>query len=412
MINIFIQILGLTSGLLLNFLVPLLFGLEQYGIFIKTNLLVFFFHKCIDLVSEPLLSVVDKASLLFVSLAVASIFFTAFLVANYFFTAGSVWLLGSMLWSNCVLLVMYAHMMQRWVLFYLCLFIVISFGLLFSRYFGLLYISIEDALVYANFLPSSLCIILMLVKQKLVVRFCDLLRDCIKILRFLPSLLSLTLVNNLFTNILPFYLSFVFTPQLLGLFKVQISIAQSVGSIFPVNIKTISTYFLRSERNQLLERTLKLSMNYFSVLALFGFAYMGLYEKKIGFAQMFMLLPVIHASVILERYLLGIALRKKLMVVNLLVSLITCGVVLYVQTINQMLLLYTLGVSLYLFLMLAITPFFPSKKIIKVLALMTPLVVLSSMGSCVLGYTILVGCALAIFAASIVNKSSMSGLME
>ncbi len=51
MFNLLIQALTLLSGLVVNFVIPGLYGLEAYGAFIKANVLVFLFQKLLDIIN-------------------------------------------------------------------------------------------------------------------------------------------------------------------------------------------------------------------------------------------------------------------------------------------------------------------------------------------------------------------------
>ena len=218
MLNIFIQILTLFSGLLINFLIPLLFGIEEYGIFIKANILVFLFQKLMDVISEPLISNVDKNQLFPVAFAVGIFLLSIFLTIDYFFSAGSPWLLSSMFWSNCILLVLYALNLRKLVLIYLIFFIIIFTTLLLSVLFKITELSITNVCGITNFIPSTCCLFFLLYTRQMPLSFNGFHTNIMRMILLIPRLFSLTLVNNLFTNILPFYLSFIFPPQLLGLF--------------------------------------------------------------------------------------------------------------------------------------------------------------------------------------------------
>lgn len=407
--NVLIQILIILSGSLVNFLIPLLFGLEQYGLFLKTNILVFFFHKLADLISEPLISIVDKKILFIASLTIGLVVFILFIsVRSILAVAGGEWLLISMLWSNCVLLAMTAQNMKKSIIFYLSFFIIIFLILLFSTYFNLLSIAITKVLIFANIAPASICFSLLLFNNKIGSSLKGLSYNTIKILGFLPGLFSLTLVNNLFTNILPVYLSFIFPPQLLGLFKTQVSIAQAATMLFPVNTKMLLCYFTETTSSSLLlEKMLKLSMNYFCIIALIGFSVMAIYEQKLEFAQILTILPIAHASIIVERYLLAKILRKQLMIINLIASFIICLAVLYLDTSNQMTLLYVCSISFYLLLMLFVTETFSFKQMIQFVAIETPIVLLCAMHSYYTGFFALLGSLLIVYISTPFNHVSI-----
>ncbi|MFC3907954.1 hypothetical protein ACFORL_02515 [Legionella dresdenensis] len=412
MLNILIQALTLGSGLLINFFIPLLFGLEKYGLFIKANILVFLFHKFTDVISEPLISNVDKKALLPVSFAVGAFVLVLFSCTNIFFSAGSPWLLASMVYSSSVLLVMYAQRLQMAIVTYLSVFIAIFIILLSVAYFNLYNITITEIIGITNSLPATAWLLFLLLNKKIEVSFNGIWHSVASMLRIIPTLFSLTLVSNLFTNILPFYLSFIFPPQVLGLFRVQVSIVQSVVAIFPVNVKAISAHFVQAESDEfLLEKMTRLSLNYFYLLAFVAYLFIGLYKGYQEFAQVFFILPVLHLSVILERYLLGIKRRQQLITINVIVSIFACIAVLKVDTLPQMILLYASGIAAYLMLMLT-TISFRLKRMIALIALSAPLSVFVAMNSVSLGCLMLTACIFSVFALSPIDKNAISLLRK
>ena len=353
MMNLLIQILTLCSGLLINFLIPLLFGLEEYGLFIKANILVFFFHKLTDVVSEPLISNVEKKQLLPISLSFGVFILLVFQVINSFFQSGSTYLLSAMIWSNAILLLLFALNLRKLVVVYLSGFIAMFLTLLFSVYMHVIHLTITQVCSFTNFIPATLCLAYTLTLKKVPFSYEGLVENFIKTIRIMPKLFSLTLVNNLFSNILLFYLSFIFPPQLLGLYRVQVSIVQSVVALFPINSKVLSTYFLEATiESNFIEKLLLFSLNYFYLIALAGFLIVGIYQEKPEFSQVFLLLPIVHASIIVERYMLGRYMRQQLMMINIIITIFSCLTVLCIHTLDQMVILYSTGISLYLLIML------------------------------------------------------------
>ncbi len=409
MINIYIQFLTLCSGLLVNFFIPILFGLQEYGLFIKANILVFLFHKFTDVVSEPLISNVDKRILLPVSMSIGLFITLLFLIVDCFFSAGSPWLLISMIWSSCVLLTMIAQKQLFWVLVYLCLFVIIFLILLGAITLELTHLTITNVLGITNLLPSTFCLFVLISNRKLELSFNNIFSNFWVMLKLIPRLFSLTLVNNLFTNILPFYLSFIFSPHLLGLFRVQVSIVQSVIVIFPIHSKVISEYLREPNlKANLINQTLCISLNYFHFIALIGYIFVGIFENQIDFAQVFIILPIMHASMMLERYLLGSSKNNQLIIINLVVAFFSCIFVLKVHSIAQMMLLYASGISLYLFLLVCNMGQLKFKNLLLALAVMTPLIIYYSNFSGMLGAVFLLMASIMVLIFMPVNKQSLA----
>lgn len=407
MINILIQVLILLSALLINFFIPLLFGLEQYGLFIKANILVFFFHKFIDIVSEPLTSMVDRNICFPASLTLGLVLLAIFSLCNFFFTVGYVLLLAAMIWSSCVLLTMYSYQLRLYILSYLICFTALFLSLLFLAYFQAINISISKLLIITNFLPAAIFFILLIVKNKIEIKTAGYLQSLYKIIGVFPGLFSLTLVNNLFTNILPFYLSFILPPQLLGLFRVQVSLAQSVTAIFPINTKIISTHFVSQEQASFLNKISIFSLNYFYLIALFGFIATGVIEKYNEFALVFFIMPILHLAMIFERALLGLKQRKELMLINYLVVFSVSICAFFIHNINQIIMVYSLGISLYIILMMRKLNF-DFHGLIKILAFLTPLEIFAASQSTTFGIICLFINTLLILRFMPINRNALS----
>ena len=408
MLNLAIQCLILLSGMLVNFFIPMLFGLEKYGLFIKANILVFFFHKLMDIVSEPLISNIEKKLCFSVSITFVLFVLVCFSICNYFVEAGSILLLGSMLYSNSILLVMYRNLLSVWIVLYLAFFNLLFLVLLSFDHFNIISLSITDTLTYTNLIPASIWLIFLVISKKIDFVFDGIYNNLIRLARVFPSLFSLTLVSNVFANILPFYLSFIFPPEMLGLLRVQTSIVQSVSAIFPINTKVISAYFVEGKRGiQFIEQITKFSMNYFYLVACLGFLILYVYKGNSELSLVVFLMPIIHLSLILERCLLGMKKRRSLIFFNILVASFSCIAIAYVQTIADMMLLYAAGISLYILLMLNILSF-EVKRIVKSVALMTPIAVYLAAKSNYSGGLILLVSTLFVFTLAPVNKKMFS----
>lgn len=135
---------------------------------------------------------------------------------------------------------------------------------------------------------------------------------------------------------MPFYLSFIFSPQLLGMFRVQVSVAQSVAAIFPVNTKVLSS-LSEAGYQWIFKNIISLSLRYFYILTIIGLL-AALYLHQSSFGLVFFIMP--YLAIIMERCMLGMKLRKQLILINVGVSLLQMRSYLLVHTIPQMVLVY------------------------------------------------------------------------
>ena len=78
MVNLLIQALILISGLVVNFVVPSLYGLDAYGEFIKANILDYLFQNLLYIVNEQLIASVEAEYILITSLLMAFLIFLSY----------------------------------------------------------------------------------------------------------------------------------------------------------------------------------------------------------------------------------------------------------------------------------------------------------------------------------------------
>ncbi|MGY2160030.1 hypothetical protein [Pseudomonas tolaasii] len=207
MINLLIQVLTLFSGLVVNFVIPGLYGLEAYGTFIKANVLVFLFQKLLDIVNEQLIASVEAEYTLVTSLFMATLIFLLFNAVNLIDYIGNPLLLGVMLLSSACLLSMFSLRLQRWIVGYLIIFLCVFFTALLLSYLSVWPLSIVDILILTNLIPCLYAVVVLFFNGAKLPMGKQLLLTCHRVLLLLPRMVSITLVFNLFTNILPFILS-------------------------------------------------------------------------------------------------------------------------------------------------------------------------------------------------------------
>ncbi|QDQ40655.1 hypothetical protein E3226_009745 [Legionella geestiana] len=373
--NAITQALMLISGLLVNLFIPLVYGLTAYGEFLKTNLLVFIFHKFTDVLGEPLISQVERPLLFSVSFALGLLILSAFALLHLVYPVGSVALLAAMLFSNCVLLVLYANLMRTAVSLYLLMFTTLFFVLppLFKPFAD----DIVNLLIAINLIPASLFALTLLFSGKIHPQTPNIAPEVVKMLRTLPGLFALTLVNNLFTNILPWYLSFFLPAAELGLFRVQVSVVQAAGFLFPVHTRVIAEMLVKARDTHAdASGLLSLSLHYF-FLAAFGACIAACWLPFIKpFTPVLVILPLYHACLIYERFLLAKQETRALRRINLAIALFSMLVITRVHSLSGMMLLYATGLALYLLMLHHAQPAMPANRLVRTVALGTPLMLL------------------------------------
>lgn len=345
MILVAIQFLTLLGGLLVNFFVPFYYGLEAYGTFIQANILVFVFQKLTDIVNEPLIGQAEASQIFPLAAALSSLVWIVFvLVDQTLFPLGSPILLASMLASACVSLGLYSLRWHRTLLAYLLLFISLFFVLIGVKEFGIWQLGIVEILIWTN----ALAILPVVAPLALKVRWQGSGKLLSSALLRAPSNISVTLVFNLFTNLLPYLLSKTLSHAELGLFRVMTSVVQSATSIFPVNTKALFVMFSRSEDGEWLYFSLlRIALAWFAGIAGLALIASMLDARLLPFIALVGVLPILYWGVLSERYLLAQGRRRMLATVNLVIGGAAIVATLWVSTMGQALMLYAVSLSLY-----------------------------------------------------------------
>jgi hypothetical protein len=353
MVNLLIQVLTLTSGLVVNFVIPGLYGLEAYGTFIKTNVLVFLFQKLLDIVNEQLIASIEAKYILVTSLFMALLIFVLFSIISLIEDIGNQYLLGVMLLSSACLLSLFGLRLQRWIVGYLVIFLIVFFTLLIISNQQIITLSIVEILLLTNLIPCLYSVAVLITHGAKIPVGKLLLSTCHQVLLLLPRMITITLVFNLFTNILPYILSKSLPTRDLGLFRVIVSIIQSATSLFPINIRAVFVSFVSGGKGQQQYRKImSIALFYFALVGLFGYALGWMLPKYSGYFALLPCLPVLYWAVVSERYLVASGLHRKVMVANLVTGIFAvAGMILFVKGLKQAEIFYTVGFSAYLLIL-------------------------------------------------------------
>lgn len=348
MINVVIQGLTLLCALLVNFVIPALYGLELYGAFIQANVLVFLFQKLTDISTEPLIGYVDHAMIFPVSMLIAACVWLVFWVIDSVASLGSTALLAAMLLSSSVMLSMYALRQQRRLVAYLVFFLAVFFALLILKERLEWALSIVDILFWTNLLPASLAALALLHSGARLPSRQTVGPLLASVARMAPGNFSVTLVFNLFTNLLPYILSKTLPLRDLGLFRVVTAVIQSATAVFPVNTKAIFVQLVGSDdRAAQFRILLTWSLLYFAGLGLVALMAGRVDGRLVPYLALVASLPTLYWAVLAERYLQATKRRRELVVANLVVGSVALVCAFLVETIGQAVLYYALGLSVY-----------------------------------------------------------------
>jgi hypothetical protein len=362
--------------MLVNFAFPAIYGLELYGSFIQANILVFVFQKLADIVSEPLISHLDKRFIFATSLVFSSIIMGLFIVTNFLISIGDPQLLGVMLLSSCCLLSMYALEQQLRIVIYLISFLGVFFILLALQLLASWSLNIVDILIWTNGVPCIFAVIGLLTSGSKLPSSKNTMSTMVGVLSLLPRMVSVTFVFNLLTNILPYILSKTLSLGDLGLFRVATSVIQSATSMFPVSAKAIFVAFIRGVKAEELCKALMLSsLLYFSVLGFFAYVGSWLFPNLSKYLTLIASLPVLYWAVVLERYQLAIGLRRRVIVANLIIGLLIICATIFVGDLSQAMIMYAIGFSGYVLILYINSQLCIDYRIIIFVTILSPIII-------------------------------------
>ena len=343
MVNLLIQALTLISGLVVNFVIPGLYGLDAYGEFIKANVLVFLFQKLLDIINEQLLASVEPEHILVTSLFMASLIFLIFSGLSLLTNLGNPLLLS-------VMLSLFGLRLYRWIVGYLILFLGVFFAALFVSHQNIFMLSIVDILCLTNLIPCLLALVALFTHGARLPLGKQLGSTLWHVITLLPRMISITLFFNLFTNILPYILSKILPVRELGLFRVIVSIIQSATSLFPINVRAVFVSFISGgQRQEQYRIIMSIALTYFALVGLFGYFVSWLFPKYSGYLALLPCLPVLYWSVVTERYLIASGFHRKVIAANVsLGCLAVVCMIFFVQGLEAAKVFYALGFSAYL----------------------------------------------------------------
>lgn len=384
MVSLAIQLLLLAAALLVNFVIPAVYGLEAYGAFIQANILVFLIQKLTDLMTEPLISRVAPVSVFPLSLMLSLAVWVVFVLTDRIVELGSTALLAAMLLSSCAMLSMHALGFRRLLLVYLLAFSGAFLCLLAATHAGKATFSIRDILFWTNLIPATV-VSLVLLRKNVVIPDVQALKGLMAIVfRMAPENFAISLVFNLFTNLLPYVFSRTLPLADLGLFRVITALVQSATTIFPINTKTLFVALVNSDNKSDYVRLLLVwSALYFALVGLGALFLANVRPQLLPYLALVTSLPTLYWTVMLERYLQAAGLRRALIAANLQIGAVVLAGAIFVQSVEAATYCYAFGLALYAFRLLSIN------RSILTLSNFAPIVFLSPVVVWLQSYSIL-----------------------
>ncbi len=207
----------------------------------------------------------------------------------------------------------------------------------FISYQKILPLNIVDVLILTNLLPCLFAIAVLVCHGARLPMGKQLLSTCKNVVVLLPRMVSITLVFNLFTNILPLSFQKAFPSEIWDFLGDRIN--HSIGDKFishqcQGSIRRFS--FLAASARSDMKIIMSTALSYFALAGLTGYAAGWLFPQYSAYLAMLPCLPVLYWSVVTERYLVACGLHRKVIVVNLIIApLAVAGMILFVHGLKQ-----------------------------------------------------------------------------
>lgn len=310
--KIIVQLLSVFSGVLAVFFIPAIFGMQEYGEFIKIAILSFLFHRLIDVLNEPLISLSNEKDIFSYSMlnAVFVISFVSIIVLIFNIKGYDLVLLISLSLSSAYINFLYRtdddiNLIKYFVVYIFCFVFMVCL-----KFFNFIDFSISLFLQITSLLAVFIGMISIKRPVSYILINVESIIKCIKSFK-----LSLGFVlSNAFFSYLFLYLVMDSLPEdQVGLLRVLFSVVQSVVLLYPINMRHIQKDLIDSG-SVLFNKHLKYSSLLFvsiSIVAISINEYFFILDMfnvpEAFFVFGIAIMPVVFISYLLERFLVTLS---------------------------------------------------------------------------------------------------------
>jgi hypothetical protein len=348
-VNALVQLVTLLNGLLLNFLTPMVYGLHTFGEFIATNAMVFLVYKCVVIISEPLIRLSKPTYLLFILLTLSAVVAGAMALLSLLWSPGSWLMLVGILMLSNVLITLQAMRWRRMYVAVQLLAIGVFVGLLVVVGPSSSHLSIERLMEWATLIPASVGLLVLFTRRVRIPHAQVVRRSFADLVRYMPSMLTVTAVMNLFTNALPLFLAQVLLPTHLGVFRVATALIQAATSVFPASTQAVLVAFNRTgdAAVKLFAALTTFALLYFALAALVLMVAAQLVPVAAPYLMLVGCLPNYYYAVLAERFLTSQHGLRPLRIANLAICAGALVALLAVDSLAAAMLHYAVGLACY-----------------------------------------------------------------
>ena len=348
MLNALIQFSTFAYGLVFNFLLPYVYGLDAYGQFIADNAVIFLLYRAMTIIREPLIRFTSPPLLLASSLTLNLFVLAMFVVVEQFRPMGSALMLAGLLVNGSCLLCLQALRYRRSFILAVCAMAVAIATLIFWSRAHDYALTLTQVVTLSVWLISSASMLYLFTHGAVVPRWRELRQTVVQVLHQVPRIISITAVMNLLTSASPLLLVHTLTSHDMGLFMVMTSVIQSAAIVFPVSTQAVLASFVNHPRGLEFYRLLSsIAMLYFAA-ACAGLVTCALIAPQlVPYVGLAALLPVYYYCILLERHLTATHHIRLLVIINWAVAALAATGYLLATDLPQAMLVYASGFTLY-----------------------------------------------------------------
>jgi hypothetical protein len=348
MLNALIQLSTFAYGMVFNFLLPYIYGLDAYGEFVAQNAVIFLLYRAMAIIREPLIRFTSPPLLLANSLTLNVLIILVFLIVERFIPMGSPYMLAGLLVNGSCLLTMQAMKLRRSFIVSVAAMAVCLAGLmLWSKAHGF-NLSLTQVVTISVWVVSALSMLYLFMHGAVVPGLRELKVTVGQVMHQVPRIISITAVMNMLTSASPLFLVNVLTSHDMGLFKVMTSVIQSATIVFPVSTQAVLTSFVTHPHGVKFYRLLSsIAMMYFAAACAGLVACALIAPSLVPYVGLAACLPAYYQGILLERHLTATHHIRLLVILNwAVVAAIALGFCL-VTDLQEALLVYAGGFTLY-----------------------------------------------------------------
>ena len=298
-----VQFFSVLSGVLAVLLVPLVYGIEQYGAFLKTSLLSFVIHRLIDVANEPLLATEKESNILVACLFNGMCMTVGIVLVCHIFdlTGLDIPLLVSMMVSSAYVSYLYKKNnfdLLKYYFVYIPVFLLFLIAKPVSNISYLFQIVAWGAII-TSFILGGIWRTSSFLTPKV--------SDLFKSLFDLPKLVLFSFSNILIAYLYIYLLMGNLSDQELGSLRYVLSLVQASILLYPISMKHILKEFSESGGKKIKDHMV---FGYFiflniGLLMLFLNYWLGVYlEYRLPLDNLYVFIvfsPVLFVSYLVER---------------------------------------------------------------------------------------------------------------